>query len=96
MGFDRGQAEVEQRRDLLVRSTFREQLELFLAICQQVIRVGQSALLQLPDVVLDQHAGNGRAEERLARAHRPDRRQEILVGGTFQEVGPRAGSGCGA
>ena len=91
MGFDRRKAEVEQRGDFFVGSPFRQELEHFLfPIGQEVIRVRQAALLQLPDVVLDEHAGHGRAEEGFSRADRPDRRNQIFIGGAFQQVGPRA------
>ena len=48
---------VEQRGDLLVRAPLRQQLEDFLlAVGQQVVGIGQAALLQPPNVVLDEHA----------------------------------------
>ena len=89
---DRRQPEIEQRRHLLVRSSFGEQLEdLLLAIGQQVIGIGQAALSAAAHVVLDEHGGDRRTEERLAGGDGADRREQILVGRVLQQVGARAG-----
>ena len=92
MGLDRGDADIEQRGDFFVRATFRQQLQDFLfTIGQQVIGVGQPASLQLPHVVFDQHAGDGRAEERLSAGDRAKRRHQIFVGRILQQVRACAG-----
>lgn len=71
----RRQAEIEQIRHFLVRSTFREQLEhLLLAVGEQMVGISQSALLQLPNVIFDQDPCDGGTEEWLPRTDRPHRR----------------------
>src|SRR5215510_1435451 len=75
MRFDRRHAQIEQRRHFLVRSSLGEEVEdLSFPVGQQVIRVAQATFLQRAQVILDEHGGNGRAEERLPGADSADRR----------------------
>ena len=47
--------------------------------------------LELAHVVLDQHRGHRRAEERLPGRHGAHGRQQVLVGGVLEQVRARAG-----
>ena len=80
--------EIEERGDFLVRPTLGQQLhDLFLAVRQQMVGVGQSPCPQPPHVVLDEDRGDGGAEEGFARGHGADGRKQVLVGGVLEQVG---------
>ena len=90
MGLDGREADVEQRRDFLVRASFREQLQDFaFAIGEEVVGVRQAARAELPDVVFHQHRGDRGTEEGLARSHRAHRRNQVLVGRVLHQVPAR-------
>src|SRR3954452_9656345 len=85
------QSEIEQARDLLVRSSFGKQLQHFpLTIREQVIGIRQPARLQAAHVVLDENRRHGAAEERLAGRDRSYGRQQVLVRLILKQVRPRA------
>ena len=86
------EAQLQDRRDFLVRAPLGEQLEDFLlAIGEQVIRVGETLRLQAADVIFDEHRGHRGTEERLAGADRTHGGQQVLVGRILQQIRTRAG-----
>jgi hypothetical protein len=88
----RREAEIEQRSDFLVRAPLREQLQHFLfAIRQQTIGIAQSALLQLANVVLNEHGRDGGTKIRLSSRNCANGRNEIFVSRALEKV--RAGPG---
>ncbi len=73
--------------DFLVALAFGDELQNFaLARGEQFVAVFDFAILQLADVILDQHAADGGAEERLAGMHRADGGDEIGFRRFLQQI----------
>jgi hypothetical protein len=91
VGLDRGKPQVKEHSHLLVRSALGEQLEdLSLPVGEQVEGVGQPTGAQATHVVLDEHRGHRRTEVRFSRRDGADRRNEIFVRRTLEQVPSRA------
>src|SRR5579863_9496499 len=84
-----GGAQVEYRRDILVRSALSQQLEdLPLAISQKIVTIFYLLPFQLPDVIVSEHAADLGAKECLALRHRAHRLDGFQFRGTLEHVSP--------
>src|SRR5687767_6625446 len=92
MCFHSREAQIEERGDFLVGPPLGEQLQdLLFPVGQQMVRVGQAALFQSADVVLNQYGGDSWAEERLAGRNRSNGRNQVFIRGALQKI--RASTG---
>src|SRR5213593_1529285 len=85
--------EVEHGGDLFVRSPFCQQLKYFLlAIREQIVRILEAALFQLPHIILEKGVGDGRTEKWFAVSDGINRPVEVSIRAFFEQVALGSGS----
>ena len=92
MGFDGVDAEIEEVGDFFVGFAFGDELEDFaFAGGEEVVRIFAACAFQFLDVVVEEDAADGRAEEGFTFGDAVDGADEIGFGGIFEQVAAGAG-----
>jgi hypothetical protein len=92
VSFDSIHAQVEKRGDFLVGSALGRQLQdVLFMFCQQVVRVLEASLLELPQIIFEQSLSDLWTEERFASHNGLNGLCQIRFGGVLEQISPRSG-----